>query len=266
MKAIVIFLILSLLSFGISGLDDAYRSVFNIAKFTSDRLINADINAVIVQIVFSALAFLILSPLLLGMLEWYWNLTGGKKTGVGDIFAWYGSGKLYGKSLLLGINIGIRTLLWGILTCGVPAVLIAAASYYNNGINFEQSNLSAIEVQKLLIAGILFMLGGLLMLGGILLLIFITSKYITAMFLIVEDNSRKVSEVIKDSIKYTRKFRWEITKFILSYTGWFITCIFLVPSLYVVPYFCSSLSVFEKHIIYSQRQNKKDDDTIQFSA
>jgi uncharacterized membrane protein len=265
-KAMIIVCILSLLSFGLSALDSAYRNVFSIARMTSDGLINTDYRSFIIEAVFSIITFLVMAPLTLGMLEWFWNLSGGKKTGVGDIFAWYGSGRLYGKSLLLCLSIGVRSLLWGVLTCGLPTVMIGAARYYSNGINLQQSNLSATDVQHLLIAGILSIFGVLLLFGGILLFLYITSKYIVAFFLIVEDNGRKVSSVIRDSIKYTSKFKWEITKFVLSYIGWAFTCIALLPVLFVVPYFCSSISIFAKHIIYSQRPKENKDDTIRFDA
>lgn len=266
LKAMLIFLIVSLLSFGLSELDNAYRSVFNISKMTSDGILNVDIRSFAVEAVFTVITFLIMSPLVLGTLEWYWNLSSGKKMGVGDIFAWYGSGRLYGKSLLLSLNIGVRSLLWGILTCGLPTAIIMAAEYYSGGISLLKSNLSATDVQKLLIVGILMIFGGLLLIGGILLFIYITSKYIAAYYLMVEDNTRKVSEVVLDSIKYSRSYKWEITKFMLSYVGWAFTCIALFPLLYVVPYFCSSLTVFVKHIIYSQRPKADNSDTIRFDA
>jgi uncharacterized membrane protein len=152
------------------------------------------------------------------------------------------------------------------LTCGVPAAMFVAANYYAQGINLRQSNLSATDVQKLLLVGILSIFGGLLLIGGILLFIYVTSKYIAAYFLMVEDNSRRVRDVIRDSIKYSRNFKWEITKFVLSYAGWALACIALFPILYVVPYFYSSLSIFVKHIIYSQRPKENNADTIQFTA
>lgn len=266
LKAMLIFVIVALLSFGLSALDNAYRNVFDIPMMTSDGLINTDIRSFAIEAVFTVITFFIMSPLVLGMLEWYWNLSSGKKTGVGDIFGWYGSGRLYAKSLLLSLDVGVRCLLWGLLTCGIPAALLMAAEYYSGGVNLLKSNLSAQDVQRLLIVGILTIFGGLLLIGGILLFIYLTSKYIAAYFLMVEDNTRKVSEVVRDSIKYSRTYKWEITKFILSYIGWAITCIALFPLLYVVPYFCSSLTIFIKHIIYSQRSKLDNADTIRFDA
>jgi uncharacterized membrane protein len=253
--------IIMLLSFGISKLDDAYRLVFNIPILTTDNYLNTNIASFIIETVFTVISFFVLVPLILGMLEWYWNLTGGKHTGVGDVFAWYGSLRLYTKSLLLNLDIFVRCLLWGLLTCGVPTAMIVFASYYSKGIS-QGTNITAAQMQKLLISGIMIIFGSVLLLGAVLLFLYIISRYILAYFFMTEDNTRKVRDVMKESIKYSRKYRWELTKFLLSYICWAIFCIAILPILFVVPYFCSSTAILAKHIIYSQRPHENGDDII----
>lgn len=254
LKAIAILLIVGLLSFGISRLESAYRNITGIPEITDDGLINLNIYSFVISIVFSAVSFFVMTPLILGMTEWYWRLTDGAKPAVGDIFGWYGSGRLYGKSLLLKFNIGVRKALWWLLTCGLPMVLLIAAEYCLSNVNINAQNLSDSDIRRVLLAGILSFFGATLMIGGLILFLFLTSRYTMASYLIVEDSSRKVSDVIRDSIKYTRDYRWEITKFYLSYIGWGLTCIAIIPIFYVVPYFYSSFTVYSKHIIYEQRK------------
>lgn len=269
-KAMAIVVILSLLSFGITELDTVYRNVFDIQKLTDNGLISTDYRSFIIEAVFSLITFLVMTPLILGTIEWFWNLSGGAKTGVGDIFAWYGSIKLYGKSLLLGLDVGIRCFFWGLLTCGIPSAMLVAANCLLAKIpissNFRLSDFTATELQRIILYGILGMFGAILLLGGILLYLYITSRYILSFFLMAEDNNRKISEVVKNSVKYSRSYRWEITKFILSFIGWFIICIAVFPLLFVVPYFCSSAAILSKHIIYSQRPSENKSDTISFDA
>lgn len=256
-KSVIILGILFLLGFGILKIDDAYRSVFDIPRFTSTNALNTNVKSFAVQAVFTVISFFVMVPLILGMLEWYWNLTEGKKTGIGDIFAWYGSLRLYLKSILLNIDICIRVLLWWTLICGLPSAMIFVARYYSRGIDVTNTNLSASEMQSVLISGLLLLFGTLLLITGAILFIFVISKYILAYFLAVEDNTRRVRDIVHDSINYSRRYRWELTKFVLSYIGWFITCIALLPIIYVVPYFLSSTAIFSKHIIYSQRAKTK---------
>lgn len=252
-KAIIIMLIIGLLYFGVSKLEDAYRNILGIQDISDSGLPNITPLSLLISLCFTAILFLIMSPLILGMTEWYWNMTNGEPSEIGDIFGWYGSLKLYGKSLLLRINVGVRKLLWGLITCGIPAAIVAAGEYYLLKVNTNSRTLSGTDMQNLLFGGILAFFGATLMLGGIFLYVYIISRYILANFLLVEDNSRKIGNVVRDSIKYTKTYRWELTKFVLSFAGWFISCIAILPALYVIPYFSSSITVYSKHIIYEKR-------------
>lgn len=261
-KSVMIFVILALLDVGLNGFEQIYRSTFNIPYYTKDNFINVDIRSFIIKLVFAVVSLLVTVPILLGVLEWFWNLTEGKKTDVGDVFAWYGEGRLYLKSVLFGLNVGIRMLLWGVLTCGVPFAMLIAGNYYASRVHPYGTALLATDVQRILIAALLYLFGFLLLVGGFLLFVFIVSRYIPALYLLIEDKTRKPSQVIRDSIKYSRSFRWEYTKFIASFIGWGIFCIFIFPALFAAPYFLSSLSLFTKHVIYSQRPGLND--TVQF--
>jgi hypothetical protein len=261
-KSIMIFVILALLTVGLNGFEQIYRSTFNIPYYDKNNFLNVDFRSFLIKLIFTVVSLLVIVPILFGVLEWFWNLTEGKKTDVGDVFAWYGEGRLYLKSILFGLNVGIRALLWGVLTCGLPTAMLIASNYYASGIHLGSSDLSATDVQRILIAGLLWLFGFMLLIGGLLLFVFITSRYIPAFYLLLEDNTRKPSQVIRDSIKYSSSFRWEYTKFIVSFVGWGLLCIMIFPALFAAPYFLSALSLFTKHVIYSQRPGL--DDTVQF--
>lgn len=253
-KAFAIVLIIGLLNFGISKLEDAYRNVFAIPQLNDNGMINLSIYSFAISIVFTLIAFLVITPLMLGMTEWFWRLTAGEKPEVGDIFAWFGSAKLYVKSIILRINVGVRALLWFLLTCSIPLALIIAAGYYVKDIDVTKiTTFSMTDIQNLFISGVLMLLGIMLLICGLILFLFLISRYFLAAFLVVEDGERKISDAVRMSIKFTKSYRWEITKFLLSFTGWFITCVAIIPYFYVVPYFYSSFAIFSKHIIYEQR-------------
>jgi uncharacterized membrane protein len=109
------------------------------------------------------------------------------------------------------------------------------------------------------------------------------SKYFAANYLLVEDKTKKVKDIIKESITLTRGKRWEIVKFELSFFGWFLlyalftalgsidvslTVIFVLPMFFILPYINSSFAVFGKYVIYSSRsKNKvKTDATVEFEV
>lgn len=82
-----------------------------------------------------------------------------------------------------------------------------------------------------------------------LLLLYVVSRYAVAPYLLVAENTRKINATVKDSIRLTKGFRWEITKFKLSYIGWALSLILLLPALYVVPYYNAALAQMVKNII-----------------
>lgn len=265
-KSMVVGVILALLSIGISELENAYCSVFGVTLINADGRFIFEPRVLIVDAVATVISFLILSPLIIGMFEWYWNITDGKETKIGDIFAWYGSGKLYGKSLLLSLNIGIRMILWSILLFAVPTALEIVGNLIITGIGTNVKQMTGDMMMKYAVGAICLLGGFLLTLGAALLYIFIISRYIPAVYLFTENKDLKSAEAIKISVKYSKPYRWEYTKFVLSYIGWFITCIFLLPLLYVIPYFFSSLTVFTKSIIYTERGKVKADETKSFDV
>lgn len=265
-KSMVVGVILALLSIGISQLENAYCSVFNVSLVNEAGRFIFEPRVLIADAVATVISFLILSPLIIGMFEWYWNITDGKEAKIGDIFAWYGSGRLYGKSLLLSLNIGIRMILWSVLLFAVPTALEIVGNLLMTSVGTNVAEMTGDTLMKYAI-GVICLLGGfLLMLGAALLYVFIVSRYIPAVYLFTENKDLKSSEAIKISVKYSKVYRWEYTKFVLSYIGWFITCIFLLPLLYVIPYFFSSLTVFTKSIIYSERGKEKSDETKSFDV
>lgn len=252
-KSMVVGVILALLSIGISQLENAYCSVFGVSLVNSVGRFIFDARALAVDAVATVISFLVISPLIIGMFEWYWKITDGKEAKIGDVFAWYGSGKLYGKSLLLSLNVGIRMILWSLLIFCVPTALEIVGNLLvtDSGTNF--ATMTTDDTTKMVLGSICMFFGFALMIGGILLYVFIVSRYIPSVYLFTENKDLKSSEAVKLSVKYSKAYRWEYTKFVLSYIGWFITCIFLLPLLYVIPYFFSSLTVFTKSIIYTER-------------
>ncbi|HEX2937494.1 MAG TPA: DUF975 family protein, partial [Ruminiclostridium sp.] len=273
-KATFILLTLALIYLGTAKLEDAFRNVIGIKALTEKNYINLDINSLLISAVFSIITFCLLSPLILGMAEWYWNLTSGTKPEIGHVFGWYGSGRLFGKSLLLRINVGVRQAFWGILCFALPGALTIAAQYFIKDINLNAKSFTAAEIQNISYGGLLMMAGLFFFAGGMFLYIFATSKYILANYLVVEDTTVKTTKAVQNSIRISKGYRWELTKFVLSYAGWalgFFAAVFFstvsglvigsvmmlltaAMVLYVIPYYYSALTLFVKHIIFASRQ------------
>ena len=250
-KAIAIFMILTTMVVGISVLENRYRQAFGIPQEDSQGLLAMNPPSLIISAVFSVLMVLFTQPLSMGQKEWYWRLSGNQEVYVGDVFGWFGSLRLYFKSLWLWLNIYVRYLLWAVAICAVPYAMVFGSVY---GLLRHSTQ------PVLLAAGVLLMIFGLLLLiAAIFLLLYVVMRYMLASYLMVEDNTRKVGGVIRDSVRYSRSYRGEMFRFFLSFIPWAVLCILIVPLFYVVPYFNASLSVFARHLIFAQRANEKQD-------
>ena len=244
-KAIAIFMILTTMVIGISVLENRYRLVFGIPQEDSRGMPNVTASSLIISAVFSVLMVLFTQPLSMGQKEWYWRLSGNQEVHVGDVFGWFGSLRLYFKSLWLWLNIYVRYLLWGIVILAVPYAMVFGSVY---GLLRHKT-----EPVMLAVGMLLMIVGLLLMIAALCLLLYVSMRYMLASYLMVEDNTRKVGGVIRDSVRYSRGYRGEMFRFFLSFIPWAVLCFLIMPLFYVVPYFYASLSVFARHLIYARR-------------
>jgi uncharacterized membrane protein len=265
-KAIMILIIINLLAIAINTLYFAYCSAFQITPINKYLNASYSLNEIfistIVTAIFALLTILLTTPLSLGQAEWYWKLTERKPQGVEGIFEWFGSLRLYAKSIWLNLYIGIRALPWALLTLGIPFCIIYASFYL-----FESNPKNT---QIALLCSLLMIFGFGLLLCGIILYFFIMTRYFLAKYLLVEDNKRKVTECVRNSIKYSKGKRGEIFIFQLSFIGWLLlsSISYLVfIGLFVLPYYYSSCAVYAKYLIFSARVPQGDigSNTIEFN-
>lgn len=257
LQADVILLLTALMVFGVTMLETAVRKMIGAPMQDSSGMFDLSAASWITSGVFSVVTLLVVTPVFAGQTQWYWSLSERAPLGVGDVFAWFGSLRMYLKSIGVAADIFIRSLLWGALTCGAPAAMIAAAYYFFPEGSVSTQMLDSDRIVFVMLVGI----GGVLLVGGIFLLCFIMMRYFLAFFLLAEDNSRPVREIVRESVRYTRGQRWELLKFCLSFILWFIQIYFILPALFVLPYFGSASAMYAKHIIYSQRAKERADRT-----
>ena len=256
-KAVIILVLTTLMIVGISSLEEGYRAAFGIPRYLTTNTLNLSPQSFIITGISTLLCLLFLPPLFIGQTEWYWYLSEGKKPGIGDVFGWFGSLRHYIKSVWFCLNLFIRVLLWVLLICALPAIML-----------FYGYNLFSTKLYDLnsLIGALLLFFGTIIMFGALFLLFYILMRYFLALYLLVEDNQRKVGKCFKEAVRLSKGYRWELYKFVLSFSLWFLTCYFVFPIVYVFPYFNTSSTVFVKHVMYSQRFKDKlnKGDTMEF--
>ena len=193
-------------------------------------------------------ALLVLSPLSLGVTQWYYKTVSGEPVGVSLIFSFFSHGKLYFKSVWYHIQITVRAFLWGILLFAPGLTLFALCNY------FLEHPAEGIETVALSIGLVLAVL--LIVLCAVVLML-VLFRYFLAPYYLVDNPELTVTQAIRLSIKGTKEQKGDLFLFVLSFLPWMLLGILLLPLLYVLPYYLASKSLYAKVLI--TRQSREQD-------
>lgn len=184
---------------------------------------------------------LFFSPLLLGFLRWHFALSTEQAAGqtVRSAFSYFESAAAYGRALRLTGGLALRICLWYIV-CILPGRVLVVLSVLG-----DEGTLPALSV----LSPIFALLGSLLFLAGIVLFVNRLLGYFLAPFFFFADDSLPAGVCICRSIACMRGRRGRVIALILSFLGWFVSCIFIFPAMYVLPYFLTALSTCAKWIL-----------------
>lgn len=200
-----------------------------------------------------ALFFLVfLMPLTLGQYFWHYSNSKGSDSRVSSVFSPFSSFKNLAKSLWYFINISFRRLLWFFVFFFPASVLLTLI----------KTLLSEVETQysKYLILGFDLLTAALLILSLTLYTIF-SMCYFLAPYLLVSDPTLSVNKAIRISTMMMRSRKVEAFWFVLSFFGWFLLCIFVLPLLYVFPFYANARAHYARHIVensYTPVKNLSD--------
>ncbi len=176
------------------------------------------------------LTILLVTPVALGAMRWFYNLVHGKRLPVSDAFYFFESGRRYGRAVWYEINISVRTLLWGLLFFTIPGCILFFSSWAWQYPNDEMTR------TQTAVAGLGVLLGCILTLLACLFYSACTMRYSLAAFLLGEDDGLSVRKAIKQSVRYTRGYRFSLVWFGLSYIWWLILAAIILTVVATLPY------------------------------
>ena len=82
---------------------------------------------------------------------------------------------------------------------------------------------------------------------GVILWVFLTSRYFLAVYIFIDGQGKLPARAcIKHSVLMMKRNTIRYAKLLLSFLPWFLLCFFVVPALYVIPYFGASCAVSAK--------------------
>ena len=181
------------------------------------------------------LSFLLLIPLKLGQLKWHCALADGKELSVTAIFEFFHN-RRYWKSIALVCNIFFRIFGWSVLAFAPGTALIFYSIYASSHLpGFSTVFLNAMGIILLVLAGIL--------------VIYISLKFLIAPYIFVHESHLGVCEVIRKAKQYSQNQRGLLFIFLLSFVFWKISEIFILPALYVEPYYINCLTILTRYLV-----------------
>ena len=194
-------------------------------------------------LLFAALMALVslifMAPMSVGAADWFISCTDGQENGAAHIFWPFGCKKFWG-SLVLFIATYIISLFWAVLFLALPGGLIGYAVYslYYLDLSPVLQTLTIVG----LIAGVLFLLVVLIFLAVFL------SRYWLAIFLMGKKYGKGPFGALAMSVRITKGHRFETFGFALSFLPWLLLNIFVIPTLFTVPYAAMSMALYTRYL------------------
>jgi len=248
-SAIGVMVITFLPSIMINILESVIRAVSGVPEFVDyaatpsiafDDMANVAAVSTLISLLVSVLIFFVMTPLQQGCARWFYRRTGGEQEPVSGVFLYFETAKSYFRSLGLNFQIGLRVFLWLLLPALPMAATIVFVVFYKHQLGGNLPNaVFAVVVILMVIWAVLL----------VILSILISLRYFLAPYLLAEHPEQKASQCIKSGVRLVKGHKAELFGFILSFIGWGLLCIFIIPIFYVMPYMQSSYAMYARYLI-----------------
>lgn len=243
---LVIFSAFMVLVYLLTSLDLLCEALFN--EFELQQIIDVEaytqgyfLNALILP------GIVLLIPLVMGALRLFYLMTKNNEIEFSELF--YYKGTKYFRSLGVFFGVGVRCL-WQ-----------AAVSFLPSYIGYVLLTDATAEKDKLaFFDNLCYFIVYALIFGGILLFARLSVKYFLSFFLYFENENLGIRELCTLSKTYMERFKDSVMKLILSLFPWILSCILIIPCLFVLPYALTCLSTSAKWIIALHYQSENKDE------
>lgn len=216
-----------------------YLFTWLIGIFIAELLGTAAGGAVSVLFIILYLLFLML-PLTMGFV--YWSV---RVIFIGDcepliIFKYFSSRSNYLRALKLWLPITGNALFSGFLLFlpGIFADMAASGEIF-----------TLFGAQIPLWASSLWGVAAFLKFAATICLILVLLKFYLAPFLLAADEKMQPLEAIHMSKTIATRSRKDFIWFLFSFAGYFIACVFMIPTIFILPYFITSYAVHCRFVI-----------------
>lgn len=196
-------------------------------------------SGVILGSIFTILSFgllILISPIINGFSKLCYNVAKNESCTSIDLFYYFRSFRLYFKAL--GLNI-LRYLI---------VFLIVLALSFPAGVMFLLSESFSSFNTYFQFVGIV------LEIAGLIFSFCFYTKTVLCNYILAEDDSKNAAWYIKNSFQLSKGHNIDIIKLILSFIFWLLSCFFIFPIFYVIPYMGVSLGTSAKWLILLKKE------------
>ncbi len=185
----------------------------------------------LLQLALVAFYFILSAPLSLGITYWYRKLTLLENIQVGQIFHYYQSNDLFFSAVIFQALHTVIRLAFAIVSFLPSAVCL--------GIAYGSGNRS----MPLIIASAVLALIGLLVYGALSL------RFFFAKYLFCGEYGYDAMDCLRYSAKYMKGHIGSVLGVVISFVGWFLSCVLILPLAYVIPFYNASMAACAQDII-----------------
>lgn len=167
---------------------------------------------------------------------WFWQRSGYEYTPVYTAFCGF---KHIFRACSLWINLKLISLFWYTLTL-LPAVATAFICYTLLKRSASAAVIYALAVCTAVLSAI-----------GLVFAFIIMQRYALSYAFIFENPSLKARQAVKESKKIMFTNEKKLAALKLSFSAWFLSCIFILPIFYVAPYYKLSVCAFSRRLYFN---------------
>jgi len=194
----------------------------------------------IAELVLLSIYILILGPLALGVIRFFWRMLFDACDKPLSLFYYFSHKHIYKRSLGLILTLAFKMILWSFFL-KIPVFVTEFLAnegiyeFFEMPIPIWTANLGGIKIFLEVITSVLI--------GFIML------KYYLAPMLFVADDNIEPAEALLMSKTISKKTTIDFIYFLASFLGWFLLSLTMVPIIFIFPYFVTSYLVHSRFAV-----------------
>lgn len=201
--------------------------------------ISENILSLFLSTIMIVLNVIIIFPLTLGTIKWFYLNTFDDKNNISIIFDFFSTPKIYFKSIFIKLNLTLKFIFFTIIF-NIPFILsLLNIKFLNNYDNVMSQNLLPFIYILSTFIFIIFNLASFLFL----------LRYFLVYFIFITNKNIKISDILKLSIKTMKNYKLNLFSLISSFIFLYLLSIFILPMFFIIPYIYTSLSIYAKNLI-----------------